>query len=344
VFHTDDAMFMSKAVARLPAEDRLEALGLWQTVGQWSAHEAADGYCTLDQVHQLSPLGKRRTNRLIELLVDVARLWQRVDWDGRPSVLFTDWDVWQDTVEQVKKRRNGWRDAKRRQRASKESTDTKKPETSAKLSRNFPEKTSKLSPKNPETSESNDADQSEPENVLAGHDAGHTPRVPTPLIPSPYLSNHSPKQQANVSNAQAANEPQPHTRTFGEMTGAARPAPPPPDLGPHSMHARSLVKAVIPNDYPADERGKLAHHAGRLLDEGTEPNLVEAALQLWLTKPHAGPALLPSLVSEVLKTSHPTNGAPASMGRASAKAQGILDAGARLAARFDTDQPGIEAP
>jgi hypothetical protein len=106
-----------------------------------------------------------------------------------------------------------------------------------------------------------------------------------------------------------------------------------------------MVKRVIPAEHPVDTRGKLVHYAGRLLEDGSSPELVEAALQLWLTKPHAGAPLLPSLVSEVLKTSHhPQANGHAPMGRASAKAQGILDAGARLAARFDPpDQPGIEA-
>lgn len=115
-----------------------------------------------------------------------------------------------------------------------------------------------------------------------------------------------------------------------------------------SNAASELVLRIIPRDHPAAVKSMLRIKASELINDGTETGIVAQALALWLTKPHLGPSTLPALVSEVLKTNGQhiaphTTGAPP-MGRASAKAQGILDAGARLAARFDTpDQPGIEA-
>jgi len=169
-----------------------------------------------------------------------------------------------------------------------------------------------------------------------------------------YVSREREHQHQHQTPAPAAAPrpvavaPRPHVPTLNEIVGASKPPPPPPDPGPSAIPARELVKRIIPTSHPADIRGKLAHQATRLLQDGVSPELVEAGLQLWLTKPHAGPALLPSLVSEVIKTNTPQTTGPAPMGRASTKAQGYLDAGARLAARMraaehHNDQPGIEA-
>lgn len=63
-----------------------------------------------------------------------------------------------------------------------------------------------------------------------------------------------------------------------------------------------LVRSTIPDTHPQAVRTDLAVRAGALTKSGTPPETVEAALRLWLTKPNLGPGVLPSLVSEVLKT------------------------------------------
>lgn len=100
----------------------------------------------------------------------------------------------------------------------------------------------------------------------------------------------------------AADEPPPRPRsmTYTEMAGG-RERPPEPDPGRHVVTARALVKRIISTDIPLEDRGQLVNRSARLLENGTDPALVEAALELWMTKPQAGPGLLSSLVSEVIK-------------------------------------------
>lgn len=360
MFHTDDAMFLSKAVIRMPEPDQLEALGLWLIVGQWSAHEAAEGYCTVAMVHKLSPVGTRRTNTLIRLLCDVAvndkgeGLWSRVEWLEQPAVLARDWDVWQDTADQTNKRRDSWREQKRRQREAQKAAK-KEAEKIAKLSQNSdetPHKTSpKLSQNSDESQPPNGADLHSSENVHAGHRGGQVgdvhPDVRPPLIPNTHIPTNSPTAATHQSTAR---EPQPATpaqpqkwarsQSFTEMAGGVE-RPPPPDPGEHMQLAHKLVKATIPADRFSDRiRGKLVYHASGMLRSGDDPPLVEDALRLWLEKPHLSEAALPSLMSEVIKMRHakPQTRSP------SAKAQSQLDVAAELIAERQrqrhTDQPG----
>lgn len=73
-----------------------------------------------------------------------------------------------------------------------------------------------------------------------------------------------------------------------------------------------LVRAVIPNTYPAAIRTELRLQASALIREGHKGLDVKAALQLWLTKTGVGPRLLPSLLADVMKSrnshSPPANG------------------------------------
>lgn len=90
----------------------------------------------------------------------------------------------------------------------------------------------------------------------------------------------------------------------------AREEPPPslPDrppcpavTGPTAADAYRLVDAAIGREHPHTVRTALAVDVGALLVDGTDPDLVSAALRLWLHKPHLGPRSLPSLVSEVIR-------------------------------------------
>ena len=62
-----------------------------------------------------------------------------------------------------------------------------------------------------------------------------------------------------------------------------------------------LVGRIIPREHPDAVKTALRIRASELLKSGTKRDTVEAALELWLTKPHLGPHALPSLVSEVIK-------------------------------------------
>lgn len=62
------------------------------------------------------------------------------------------------------------------------------------------------------------------------------------------------------------------------------------------------VRDIIPSGHPQPVKTELALQAGTMLVSGTPETDVRAALELWLTKPNLGPKVLPSLVSEVIKS------------------------------------------
>lgn len=69
-----------------------------------------------------------------------------------------------------------------------------------------------------------------------------------------------------------------------------------------------LVRRIIPREHPDAVKTALRIKASELINTGTPPDTVAAALKLWLTKPNLGPNTLPALVSEVIRRNTPTHG------------------------------------
>ncbi len=109
---------------------------------------------------------------------------------------------------------------------------------------------------------------------------------------------------------------------------AAAPLPEPLDAIAATSGAE-LVRRIIPSEHPAAVQTALRHRASELVNTGTPAADVEAALRLWLTKPNLGPNVLPSLVSEVLKSRQMPN-APNGAGKATQKALGYRQYGNEL--------------
>jgi hypothetical protein len=67
--------------------------------------------------------------------------------------------------------------------------------------------------------------------------------------------------------------------------------------------AADLVRAIVPDTHPKPTLTTLRHQASELLHEGTDPELVAAALRLWCDKPAVGigRTILASMASEVVK-------------------------------------------
>lgn len=107
-----------------------------------------------------------------------------------------------------------------------------------------------------------------------------------------------------------------------------------PRSKPVPVEAWKLIRAVIPAAHPQAVRTDLAMRAGALIKSGTPEPTVRAALELWLTKPNVGPGILPSLVSEVIKSASPLHAVPNNgqpqLGPASQKAAGWLAVGQNL--------------
>jgi hypothetical protein len=70
----------------------------------------------------------------------------------------------------------------------------------------------------------------------------------------------------------------------------------------------ALVAQLIPPEHPDSVKAMLRIKASELINTGTPPDVVADALRLWVNKSGVGPGILPSLVSDVIKS---RNGQPA---------------------------------
>ncbi|MFC4373267.1 hypothetical protein ACFO5K_04055 [Nocardia halotolerans] len=95
-------------------------------------------------------------------------------------------------------------------------------------------------------------------------------------------------------------------RTHVRASAPPREATPEPDLDqpgpPAPIDGWKLVRDRIPEIHTQPVRTALAIEAATLLRAGTPALDIEAALDLWLTKPGRGPRVLPNLVSDVIRT------------------------------------------
>lgn len=72
------------------------------------------------------------------------------------------------------------------------------------------------------------------------------------------------------------------------------------DIKPKTLAAK-IVHEIVPAEHPSAVRQSLQAKVAELLEDGQEARVVEAALKLWLTKPNSSAALLPHLVSDVIR-------------------------------------------
>lgn len=106
-----------------------------------------------------------------------------------------------------------------------------------------------------------------------------------------------------------------------------------PRSKPVPVEAWKLIREIIPTEHPQAVKTDLALRTNALLKQGIPEPTVRAALELWLTKPNVGPGILPSLVSEIIKSAAPLHAVPnghPQLGPASQKAAGWLAVGQNL--------------
>ncbi len=125
-----------------------------------------------------------------------------------------------------------------------------------------------------------------------------------------------------------------NSKEFSKSTHLSNANEDEPRSKPVPVEAWKLIRTVIPSEHPQAVKTDLALRTNALLKQGIPEPTVRAALELWLTKPNVGPGILPSLVSEVIKSAMPlhvvANTAPAQLGPASQKAAGWLAVGQNL--------------
>lgn len=103
--------------------------------------------------------------------------------------------------------------------------------------------------------------------------------------------------------------------------------------------ASRLVATVIPDRFPAAVRTALRLQASQLMNgDGIDADIVADALRRWLTKPDAGPALLPSLAADVIRArAAPVNGK-------SHKLRSIAELAQRERVREQAELPSAHQP
>lgn len=90
-FKVDDGFFSSRKVLSIRRDERLEAVGLWVTLGAWSSKELTDGFIPDAVIDEFSP-----HPFAVEALLN-SGLWLRVD----NGIQFHDWKDYQPTRDEV---------------------------------------------------------------------------------------------------------------------------------------------------------------------------------------------------------------------------------------------------
>lgn len=162
--------------------------------------------------------------------------------------------------------------------------------------------------------------RAEAENVARQSQNVASAQLPIPKEPT-YVGRAVTESNASATENAA---PEIHPEPFNE-----RPTGPPVD-----PTGWALVRRVIPDAHPQSVRTALAMHCGSMLKKGQPEQDVIDALALWLTKPNLGPGVLPSLVSEVIKSRTAASSfgsGTAGIGKATEKARGWHQIGQQLA-------------
>jgi len=90
-FKVDDGFFSSRKVLSIRRDERLEAVGLWVTLGAWSSKELTDGFIPDAVLDEFSP-----HPFAIDALIN-SGLWLKVD----NGIQFHDWKDYQPTRDEV---------------------------------------------------------------------------------------------------------------------------------------------------------------------------------------------------------------------------------------------------
>jgi hypothetical protein len=95
-FKVDDGFFSSRKVLSIRRDERLEAVGLWVTLGAWSSKELTDGFIPDAVIDEFSP-----HPFAVDALIN-SGLWLRVD----NGIQFHDWKDYQPTRDEVLQKRD----------------------------------------------------------------------------------------------------------------------------------------------------------------------------------------------------------------------------------------------
>lgn len=287
-FKVDDGFWSHPKTADLSAA----AVALWVKSGAYSSQHLTDGRISKKVLRLLG------TAKAARELVN-AGMWIATT-DGW---VFHDWAEYQETSDDVLKRRA---DAKERQRRSREERDRKRREHAAK-SQDLSHVTNTVTHSAP-----------------AGASARVNPTRPDPTnISNSPSDDVSPEQREATSSSEFADgtpipdDPGPEVPTAIE-TGSRRSKPQPTDS------ARQLVREIVGTaDFDRDYRDRLAVQVDKLARAGRSPELIREVLREWLARSDVRtPEGLSSVANDVAKRSR---GRPSSAGTVSQSVDGWLE-------------------
>lgn len=304
-FRVDDGFYDHPKIAHL----NMAARGLWVTCGSYCGKHLTDGHIARNQIRRLGGTPAQIRN-LIE-----SGVW--FECDLHPNcVAFHDWIEQQPTRESIINRRAD--DAKRKHEAR----------------------------------EAKRAEQQRQRNVRTGLRTDTSEGVRTEsALPDPTRPDHKRTNSPNAAGLRNVGD-EAAAATFSDGT----PVPEPPDEGPITRGSLALVpthtprrdvtpsaatavRLHIPATIPATVRDALAAEVTRLArDPGVERADIDTALDVWATRPAAGPKLLPHLVADAARARQ-ARAAP-TVTKATQRAQATLAAGEALIAKLhQQEQP-----
>lgn len=298
----------SDEVLSIPRRIRCEAVGAWTLCGSYSANQLSDGYVSFEKLKQL---GVRPAVRDALMATTPEPLW--IIAPSKDGIQFTRWGKWQRTAAEVKDYRAA--DAQRKR-------DARSAKSSKNVIQSLQESSNNLA-KNREYSSQNSTENVslEPRSNCGESEMSRRTSVGRPQNVRVESSDPKPKTKPKTDSGYLGSNTHPSNDAAIEPISATPGA--------------DLVRAVIPREHPDAVKTALRQRATELINTGTPPDTVEAALRLWLTKPNVGPNILPALVSEVIKSRHVNNG----VGKPTEKALGYRQLGHELIEELHGDRP-----
>lgn len=302
-FRVDDGFYDHPKIAHL----NMAARGLWVTCGSYCGKHLTDGHIARNQIRRLGGTPAQIRN-LIE-----SGVWFQCDLHPN-CVAFHDWIEQQPTRESIINRRAD--DAKRKHEAR----------------------------------EAKRAEQQKRRNVRTGHPPDTSEGVRTEsALPDPTRPDHKRTNSPNAAGLRNVDrEAAAAETTFSDGT----PIPEAPDEHPPTRGSLALVpqprrdvtstaatavRLHIPATIPATVRDALAAEVTRLArDPGVERADIDTALDVWATRPAAGPKLLPHLVADAARARQ-ARAAP-TVTKATQRAQATLAAGEELIAELKNQE------
>lgn len=263
----------------IPKRIRAQAIGVWALAGNYSATRLSDGYVDAETLSDLG-CGPAIRAALMNTLGKGGvpdPLWVEAPAGG---IQFTKWPKWQRTAGEVTAYRESEAERKRVARAA------KKEQRIANALAMQSESTSNALPM-------------QPDQTLNAFDNKAPQPAETKKRPADVRRTSGQSESESESESLSTYVEHASLRDVDAQRGQERGRSDPVDPS-----ASRLVATLIPANMPAVVKTALRLAASQLLvADGLSSEVVAEALRRWVTKPDAGPGLLPHIAADVMRAS-----------------------------------------